>query len=60
MIDQAADAVAVILAKGVSVAMNRFNRRATPDGGADGEPAADHDPEEDHEGEDKGEVGGEG
>jgi peptidyl-tRNA hydrolase, PTH1 family len=60
MIDQAADAVAVILAKGVSVAMNRFNRRATPAEGADGEPATDHDPEEDHEGEDKGEVGGEG
>jgi hypothetical protein len=30
MIDQAAEAVSVILAEGVSVAMNRFNRRATP------------------------------
>ncbi|MGB6199863.1 MAG: aminoacyl-tRNA hydrolase [Candidatus Acidiferrales bacterium] len=60
MIDQAADAVAVILAKGVSVAMNRFNRRATPPDGKDGEPGVEHDPEEDHEGEDKGEVGGEG
>jgi|HubBroStandDraft_6_1064221.scaffolds.fasta_scaffold638244_2 PTH1 family peptidyl-tRNA hydrolase len=58
MIDQAADAVAVIVAKGVSVAMNRFNRRATAAG--EGEPAEVHDPEEDHEGEDKGEVGGEG
>jgi PTH1 family peptidyl-tRNA hydrolase len=58
MIDQAADAVAVIVAKGVAVAMNRFNRRATAAG--EGEPAEVHDPEEDHEGEDKGEVGGEG
>jgi peptidyl-tRNA hydrolase, PTH1 family len=54
MIDQAADAVAVILAKGVAVAMNRFNRRATPSG--DGVP----DEDDSHEGEDHGEVGGEG
>lgn len=46
MIDQAADAAAVILAKGVPAAMNRFNSRATP--------AEDEDEEEDHS-----EIGGE-
>ncbi|MGB6429107.1 MAG: aminoacyl-tRNA hydrolase [Candidatus Acidiferrales bacterium] len=58
MIDQAAEAVEVILAEGVSAAMNRFNRRASPT--EDGENVVEHDPEEDHEGEDSGEVGGEG
>ena len=50
MIDQAADAVAVIAAKGVTVAMNRFNSRATP---------ADADEEDDGNEKDEGDIGGE-
>ena len=58
MVDRAAEAVEAILTEGISAAMNRFNRRASPEAGE--ENVVEHDPEEDHEGEDKGEVGGEG
>jgi len=48
MIDQAAEAVGVILEEGVSAAMNRFNRRATAQ---DDEEEGDEGHEHEHGGE---------